>query len=71
MHWPQAGSYSMSFHENWRKTHLTYPLKNIVEDGKIESPSEGYPELINVWKEMEKLLDTGACFVGTYDIRIV
>jgi len=30
-----------------------------MEDGKIQSPSEGYPELINVWKEMEKLLDTG------------
>jgi len=29
------------------------------EDGSIRGPSEGYPELINVWKEMEKLLDTG------------
>jgi len=30
-----------------------------TSDGNIRGPSEGYPEMINVWKEMEKLLDTG------------
>jgi hypothetical protein len=52
-----------------RPSHLCF--ENLAEDGKIRGPSEGYPELINVWKEMEKLLDTGMCFVcilGTYDI---
>lgn len=44
-----------------RPSHLCF--ENVAEDGKIRGPSEGYPELINVWKEMEKLLDTGTCFV--------
>ncbi|KAF8348368.1 aldo/keto reductase [Amanita rubescens] len=34
-------------------------LMHWPQAGSYSIPSEGYPELINVWKEMEKLLDTG------------
>jgi hypothetical protein len=48
---------------NLRETTSWTLLKNVASDGNIRGPSEGYPEMINVWKEMEKLLDTGASFI--------
>ena len=51
--------------------YFTDLLKNVASDGNIRGPSEGYPEMINVWKEMEKLLDTGASCVLHSNERII